>query len=275
MLAAKHENFRPILSLVVVTYSNPDELCRTLLSCGGLPSYEFEIIVIDGSPGSECGAAVREAEIPVHQYVHEPDDGIYDAMNKGISRAGGRGVLMLNSGDMLDDAARFGRAILGIQDLVETHVIFGDTVDDFNGDRVSRKKIRTVGPDEIRRGELPSHQSIVLPTWFSKEHPYDARLGMAADTACLRNAFASLPARRLDEVIAVFSYGGRSNAAPPASKIMHRYREYVAARDLTWWERAQLLLRLAARSILGNAIGGTAHKRFQAGLARRRAGKPS
>src|SRR5690606_15429000 len=64
----------------------------------GLYNQKIELLVIDG--GSKDGTkAFLEQQTFIHQWVSEPDKGIYHAMNKGLSKAAGDYVWFLNSGD--------------------------------------------------------------------------------------------------------------------------------------------------------------------------------
>lgn len=66
-------------------------------------SYEVEHIIIDG--GSTDGTLKVLAEYEFLHVVSEPDDGIYDAMNKGLRLATGELICILNSDDWLEPGA--------------------------------------------------------------------------------------------------------------------------------------------------------------------------
>lgn len=88
------------LSVITVTWN-----CRALLektiSSLGRQGGRFEWIVIDG--GSKDGTyELAEGQPFFARGVSEPDEGIYDAMNKGLALAQGDGVLFLNAGDTLE-----------------------------------------------------------------------------------------------------------------------------------------------------------------------------
>lgn len=64
---------------------------------------EIEIIVIDGGSGPETQAILREDAARVDVLVSEKDRGIYDAMNKGVARATGDVIGILNADDRYAD----------------------------------------------------------------------------------------------------------------------------------------------------------------------------
>ena len=89
------------LSIITVNYNNLEGLKRTVESVVNQTWQEFEYIVIDG--GSTDGSAeyIESKSEQVDYWVSEPDNGIYNAMNKGIAVATGEYLLFLNSGDKL------------------------------------------------------------------------------------------------------------------------------------------------------------------------------
>jgi glycosyltransferase involved in cell wall biosynthesis len=60
---------------------------------------ELESIVVDGGSTDETTAILNEYDDQIDILISEPDDGTYDAMNKGINRATGDVVGILNADD--------------------------------------------------------------------------------------------------------------------------------------------------------------------------------
>lgn len=87
----------PLFSIVTITKNNMPGFLRTQESLKNQSFRDFEWVVIDGN--STDGTKVH---LPADA-VSEADNGIYDAMNKGIDRAKGDYLLFLNAGDVLSD----------------------------------------------------------------------------------------------------------------------------------------------------------------------------
>lgn len=91
------------VSVITVNFNNKPGLERTLKSVVAQTCRDFEYIIIDG--GSTDGSKDviedfhRHQSLPGFKYVSEPDKGIYDGMNKGITMATGEYLLFMNSGD--------------------------------------------------------------------------------------------------------------------------------------------------------------------------------
>lgn len=86
-------------SIITVNYNNKEGLKKTIESVINQSFRDYEYIVIDG--GSTDGSAdiLREYDNKITYWVSEPDKGIYNAMNKGISKAHGDYLNFMNSGD--------------------------------------------------------------------------------------------------------------------------------------------------------------------------------
>lgn len=92
----------PTLSIITINFNNAEGLEKTINSVVSQSYHDFEYIVIDG--GSDDNSVnIIKLQSKINQWVSEKDAGIYDAMNKGISRASGQYLLFLNSGDYLNE----------------------------------------------------------------------------------------------------------------------------------------------------------------------------
>ncbi|MBF4465656.1 glycosyltransferase family 2 protein [Flavobacterium sp. LC2016-12] len=93
------------LTIITINYNNLNGLKKTVESVVNQTWQEFEYIVIDG--GSKDGSAdyIERHSDKIDYWISEPDNGIYNAMNKGIAKANGEYLLFLNSGDHFYDNA--------------------------------------------------------------------------------------------------------------------------------------------------------------------------
>ncbi len=160
----------PLFSIVTITKGNLDGLKRTEGSLAAQSFRGFEWIVIDGDSGDGTKEYLRGLNAVS---VSEPDRGIYDAMNKGIDRAGGAYLLFLNAGDTLADIdilATLTRAAADAPDF-----IYGDALET-NG---LYKKARS--HEKIDWGMITHHQAMLYRRERIGALRYDPMLKIAAD----------------------------------------------------------------------------------------------
>jgi glycosyltransferase involved in cell wall biosynthesis len=91
----------PLISIITVIFRARDELYELLESVCGLKNRQIELIVVDGGSNDGTVDLLREYDLKIDYWISEPDQGIYDAMNKGIAAARGTFLLHLNAGDRL------------------------------------------------------------------------------------------------------------------------------------------------------------------------------
>lgn len=88
------------VSVITTVYNAAEVIEATLCSVlEGQGEIDLEYIVTDG--GSDDNTAKIVARYPEVEFYSEPDEGIYDGMNKGIKKASGDVIAILNAGDLL------------------------------------------------------------------------------------------------------------------------------------------------------------------------------
>ena len=87
------------LSIITVNLNNRDGLQKTIKSIICQTSKDFEWIIIDGGSTDGSVELIEKYAKYITYWVSEPDDGIYNAMNKGIELAKGDYLNFMNSGD--------------------------------------------------------------------------------------------------------------------------------------------------------------------------------
>jgi glycosyltransferase involved in cell wall biosynthesis len=91
------------LSIITINLNNAQGLRKTIESVVNQTYNDFEYIIIDGGSSDGSVELIKEYADKITYWVSEPDNGIYNAMNKGILKATGEYCLFLNSGDWLVD----------------------------------------------------------------------------------------------------------------------------------------------------------------------------
>ena len=89
----------PLVTIITVVFNGEKYLQQTIQSVINQTYDNVEYVVIDGGSTDGTVDIIRKYEDKIDYWVSEPDQGIYDAMNKGIQLAGGEIVGLINSDD--------------------------------------------------------------------------------------------------------------------------------------------------------------------------------
>lgn len=103
MREISNHNFIPKLTVITICYNDIEGLKATAKSMSQILKLNIEWVIVDG--GSQDGTRQIIKDLGATQVVSEADDGIYDAMNKGLMLSNGEYVMFLNSGDVLRSAS--------------------------------------------------------------------------------------------------------------------------------------------------------------------------
>jgi len=163
------------ISIVTATYNSGATLRDTLESVLAQSYDDYEHIIVDGGSTDGTLEIIHEYEPRYRgrlRWISEPDRGIYDAMNKGITRASGQVVGLLNSDDFYasDDVLATIADNIGDVDAVYADVCYvrpGDLVKVVR--RYSSKSFRRW---KMRLGFMPAH-----PSFYCRRSVY-TRFGM-------------------------------------------------------------------------------------------------
>lgn len=97
------------LSIITVNYNNLKGLQKTMMSISSQMFEEYEWIIIDGGSTDGSKEEIEQlASVPdnhVSYWCSQPDNGVYNAMNKGIAQSHGQYLCFMNSGDCFCNAS--------------------------------------------------------------------------------------------------------------------------------------------------------------------------
>lgn len=178
------------VSILTVNYNNAEGLRRTLESVAAQTYQEFEHVIIDGGSSDESVGIIRNYEKSLKsndkykmtnvQWISEPDNGIYDAMNKGVRKASGEYLLFLNGGDTLasEKALEEIAPYLDGDDFIVGRVFFS-----IKGNRVSVSPLLSEKDMSMYYMYLHgiNHQSAFIKSELLVDMPYDTTVKMNAD----------------------------------------------------------------------------------------------
>jgi len=214
------------LTIVTVVFNDLNGLQKTVANIMPLLNAQTELWVIDGSTNSEIADYLGTLDNPSLQWLSEPDDGLYDAMNKGVDRARGDHLIFMNAGDRFYpgfDPAAF----LDHHDCAGK-VVLGYSMEVFQQDRYLRPGL---GRDS-NAFSSPSHQATFYPRSFYVDQRYRLDLPISADGDYTARAIARHSAIFLPSIVCEFELGGVSSHYGSMRVLKMRLKEGGSARAL-------------------------------------------
>lgn len=165
-----HKN-KPLISIITVVFNGEEFLEETINSAINQTYDNVEYIIIDGGSTDNTLNIIRQYEHAIDYWIHEKDEGIYDAMNKGITRATGTIIGILNSDDFYRDLNAIADIVKVFKENPRTALVLGD-VDFVQSDELTRK-IRLYSSSsfylwKMHLGFMPPH-----PGAFIKKMAYE------------------------------------------------------------------------------------------------------
>ena len=129
------------LSIITINYNNADGLRKTLASVASQTYCDIEHIIVDAASTDSSVDVIREYEGQLHlthstihlQWNSEKDKGIYDGMNKGIMRASGEYIQILNSGDILHDEQVVEMMFKALEENNYPEILYGNMLKSYDG----------------------------------------------------------------------------------------------------------------------------------------------
>lgn len=120
----QHEEY-PRISIIIPTYNCVSTLETCLTSVREQDYSNLELICIDGGSADGTIELLKKHGANIDYWVSEPDNGIYDAMNKGIDVAGGEWLYFLGADDCLFNAKVL-KKVFDTPDIKKLDVIYGN-----------------------------------------------------------------------------------------------------------------------------------------------------
>jgi glycosyltransferase involved in cell wall biosynthesis len=191
-------------TVVTITYNAEKVLQRTLDSVYGQTYEGVEHLIVDGASKdntlqmAEAYKEKSDASGNGHKVIilSEPDHGIYDAMNKGLTQASGDYIVFLNAGDCLPDAHTLEEIVhqSRLNQYPENElpgVLYGNTnIVDNEGHFLHPRRLQPPAKltwKSFRHGMLVCHQAFYARTDIAKNTQYDTRYRFSADVDwCIR-----------------------------------------------------------------------------------------
>lgn len=217
----------PRITIITVCYNSAATIRDTLESVASQSYKDFEHIIVDGGSTDGTPGIVRAWNEHSLHLVSEPDNGIYDAMNKGIALAKGDYIGMLNSDDYFAKPTAL-EMIAAHFSANNVDAVFSclDIVDPANLNLVLRKyRIRNYSPFMLRIGVMPPHPTFYCrKSCYEKAGPYRTDYRIAADFEMLVRLLLKchISWEFIDESLVKMRAGGLSSSGIKSNWVVNR-----------------------------------------------------
>ena len=216
------------VSIITVCFNSAGTLHHTIDSVLGQSHPDLEYIVVDGASTDGTLDILRDYRDRITRVISEPDEGIYDAMNKGIEACTGDIVGILNSDDFFRSPDTIADVVNAFSENGSADIVFGDIVyvslDDLESVTryYSSKRFK---PWKLRFGYMPPHPgTFVRREAYEKVGLYRLDYRISADYEMFIRWLISarLPYRRIDKVLVHMRPGGLSTSGFRNSILLNR-----------------------------------------------------
>lgn len=212
-------------SIITVCYNSEKTISATLNSVDKQIFTEYEHIIIDGLSKDNTIKICQSKINKKRQIISELDQGIFDAMNKGISISRGEYLIFLNSDDKF-----FNNEVLSVinKNLKNECIIYGNIL--ISKDKyIYRKWIsNNFTMNKLKFGWMPPHTGTFIKRSLIKKYNinYDTNYKISADYDYLIRAFkVSKKTKYINCYITDMQHGGNSNASLTSS-FKKKYEDY-------------------------------------------------
>ena len=222
------------ITIITAVYNREKTITNAIASVQSQSHRDIEHLVIDGASTDKTVAVISKLLDDRTHCFSEPDNGIYDALNKGIARASGAVIGMVHSDDFLAHEHVIARVAEAFAD-PEIEAVYGDL--DYVASEDTSRIIRRWRPDHfsparLRRGWMPPHPTLfVRQSVFDRLGVYDTRYRIAADYEAILRFFGpgGIKSAYIPEVLVKMRVGGESNGS--LHRILHKsWEDYRALR---------------------------------------------
>ena len=203
-------------SILIPTFNSAKTIQDTIDSIRLQKFTSYEIIVIDNNSTDHTIQILKKNKLPNIKFIIEKDEGIYDAINKGILNARGDIISLLHSDDIYYNSSAL-QIISEIFDQKKIDIVYSDLVyvKKNNLNKIIRYwKCSSFYPGRFLKGWHPPH-----PTFFVKKKIYNKyglyknHIGNSADVELMYRFLETnkISSFYLNKILIKMRYGGKSN----------------------------------------------------------------
>jgi len=204
------------ISIITSVYNNKLTIKDAIESVVNQTYQDIEYIIVDGASSDGTVEIIRSYGDKITTFVSEPDKGIYDGLNKGVSLATGDVVAFLHSDDLYASDDIVEQIVQDFKDDSSLDGVYGDLIytpkeDTFKVLRYWKSK--EFDKSLLKKGWMPAHPTLFLKrSVYEKYGKFDLGFKIAADyDFMLRVLSSGIKVKYIPKVLYKMRVGGESN----------------------------------------------------------------
>lgn len=169
------------VSIITVVYNAVATIEQTILSVVKQDYSNIEYIIVDGGSTDGTLDIVKKYEKKIALWLSEPDHGIYDAMNKGLTHATGNYIYYLGADDCLLAPTSISQVVSFLQDNPEVDVLCASVMMVDSVYRIEKVYSSNFSEADVLSGYNTPHQGMFVRREILQKHRFDTSYHIAAD----------------------------------------------------------------------------------------------
>ena len=216
------------ISVITVCFNASNLIERTIKSVINQENAVFEYIIIDGGSTDGTTKIIRKFEKQITHWISEKDNGIYDAMNKGIVAASGDYIIFMNAGDKFSN----NHILASVSNSLGNHTIVSGRWNRCYSDG----KVKLASPKSLNSFwvEMPiCHQATFIKLDYHKNNPFDISFRLSADYNFFYNAWKNNESfSYIEDVIVDFLEAEGASTDNITTSVMEREKAWKGEKNI-------------------------------------------
>ncbi len=164
---------KKLLTIITVTKNCADTIARTLHSVSLIKTPEIEYLVVDGASQDGTLSIIQQYTGIIDQLSSERDNGIYNAMNKGVAKAQGEYILFINGDDQIEPDGF--RAVVDVLRVSKENIVCATTIAPATNETLVAR------PSDLLFHNAVPHPSSFVHAELLRSYPFREDLKIASD----------------------------------------------------------------------------------------------
>lgn len=209
------------ISIITVTYHAAAVLEQAICSVIGQDYSDIEYILIDGGSTDGTLNIIKKYEDKIAFWVSEPDHGIYDAMNKGLSYATGDYIYYLGADDCLLAPTSISLVASYLQEHPEVDVLCASVMMVDADNRMEKVYSSDFSEEDVMSGYNTPHQGMFVRREILQKYRFDTSYRIAADYKNFLKFYldSDIALQKTDLIVAYYANDGISGDGTAAQRM--------------------------------------------------------